>query len=85
MVDPRTLWTSLAQGWTSTSMIGWVIAGILILFVLKSLMDRAGLPTRPVAHVLEEAARLNAARAAPPRADHSPATANSKDFALVIQ
>jgi hypothetical protein len=50
-------------------MIGWVIAAILILFALKSLMNRAGRPTRPVAHVLEEAARLNAARAAPPRVD----------------
>jgi hypothetical protein len=50
-------------------MTGWVIAGILILFVLKSLMGRAGRPTRPVAHVLEEAARLNAVRAAPPRLD----------------
>ncbi len=69
MFDPRALWTSLAQSLTSTSMTGWVIAGILILFVLKSLMDRAGRPTRPVAHVLEEAARLNVARAAPPRLD----------------
>jgi hypothetical protein len=50
-------------------MTGWVIAGILILLVLKSLMGRAGRPTRPVAHVLEEAARLNVARAAPPRLD----------------
>jgi hypothetical protein len=42
-------------------------------------MGRTDLPTRSVAHVLEEAARLNAARAAPPRVDHSPAIANSKD------
>ena len=69
MFDARALWTSLAQSLTSASMTGWVIAGILILFVLKSLMGRAGRPTRPVAHVLEEAARLNAVRAAPPPLD----------------
>ena len=69
MFDPRALWTSLAQSLTSTSMMGWVIAAILILFALKSLTDRAGRPTRPVTDVLEEAARLNAARAAPPRVD----------------
>jgi hypothetical protein len=79
MFDPRALWTSLAQSLTSTSMTGWVIAGILILFALKSLMDRAGQPTPSVAHVLEAAARLNATRAAPPRVDHSPVVANSKD------
>jgi hypothetical protein len=69
MFDPRALWTSLAQDWTSVSMIGWIIAGILIVFTLKSLMDRSGQPTRPIAYILEEAARLNAARAAPPRLD----------------
>jgi hypothetical protein len=78
MFDPRALWTVLAQALTPAS-LGWVIAGILILFALKSLMDRAGQPTRSVAHVLEAAARLNATRAAPPRVDHSPAIANSKD------
>jgi hypothetical protein len=50
-------------------MIGWAIAGILILFALKTLLDRGGRPTRPVADVLDEAARLNAARAAPPRVE----------------
>jgi hypothetical protein len=79
MFDPHALWTSLAQSLTSTSMTGWVIAGILILFALKSLMDRAGQPPRSVAQVLEAAARLNATRAAPPRVDHSPAIANSED------
>jgi hypothetical protein len=79
MFDPGALWTTLAQSLTSTSMTLWVIAGILILFALKSLMDRTGLPTRSVAHVLEEAARLNAARAASPRVGHSPAIANSND------
>lgn len=69
MFDPGALWTSLAQSVTSISMIGWVIAGIPILFALRSLMDRAGRPTRPVADVLEEAARLNTARAAPPRVE----------------
>ncbi len=69
MFDPSALWTSFAQSFTSTSMIGWVIAGLLILFALRSLLDRAGQPTRPVADVLEEAARLNAARAAPPRVE----------------
>ena len=71
MFDPRALWTSLAQSVTSTSTTGWVIAGILSLVALKSLMDRAGEPTRSVAYVLEAAARLNATRAAPPRVDHS--------------
>jgi hypothetical protein len=78
MFDLGAPWTVLTQALTPAS-LGWVIAGIVILFALKSLMDRAGQPTRPVAHVLEEAARLNAARAAPPRVDHSPAIANSKD------
>jgi hypothetical protein len=78
MFDPRALWTVLAQALTPAS-LGWVLAGMVILFALKSLMDRAGQPTGSVAHLLEEAARLNAVRAAPPRVDHSPAIANSKD------
>ncbi len=69
MFDPGALWTSLPHNLTSTSMIGWAIAGILILFALKTLLDRGGRPTRPVADVLDEAARLNAARAAPPRVE----------------
>ena len=76
MLDPRQLWTSLAQSLTSTSLIGWVIAAILILLALKSLMARAGQVTRPVAQVLEEAARLNAARATSPRIDRSLAMPN---------
>jgi hypothetical protein len=68
MFDLRTLWTSLAQTLTPAT-LGWVIAGIVALFALKTLMDRAGQPTSSVEHVLEEAARVNAARAAPPRVD----------------
>jgi hypothetical protein len=68
MFDLRTLWTSLAPALTP-ALLGWVIAGIVALFVLKTLMDRAGQPTSSVEHVLEEAARLNTARAAPPRVD----------------
>jgi hypothetical protein len=73
MSDLPALWTSLAQALTPASTLGWVIAGMVILFALKSLMNRAGQPTRPVTQVLEEAARLNATRAAPPRIDRSPA------------
>ncbi len=79
MFDLRALWTPLAQALTPASTLGWVIAGMVILFALKRLMERAGQPTSSVEHVLEAAARLNATRAAPPRVDHSPAIANSKD------
>jgi hypothetical protein len=79
MFDLRTLWTSLAEALTPASTIGWVIAGMLIVFALKSLMNGAGQRTRPVAYVLEEAARLNAARAAPPRVDYSPAIPGIED------
>jgi hypothetical protein len=80
MFDLRALWTSLAQAFAPASTLGWVFAAMVILFALKSLVDRAGQPTGSVAHVLEAAARLNAARAAPPRVDHSPAIPNSEDW-----
>jgi hypothetical protein len=79
MFDLRALWTSLAQALTPASTLGWAIAGMVILFMLKRLVDRAGQPTRPVAYVLEEAARLNAARAAAPRVDHPPAIPTIED------
>ena len=79
MFDLRALWTSLALALTPASTLGWVIAGMVILFMLKRLVDRAGQPTRPVAYVLEEAARLNAARAAAPRVDHLPAIPTLED------
>jgi hypothetical protein len=79
MFDLTALSTSLAQALTPASTLGWVIAGMVILFALKRLMDRAGQPTGSIARVLEEAARLNAARAAPPSVHHSPVIANIED------
>jgi hypothetical protein len=78
MFDPRALWTSLAQSSTSTSMTGWVITGLAIVFALRRLMDRPVQPIGSAAHILEAAARLNASRAAPPASTmHQPA--NSRD------
>jgi hypothetical protein len=73
MLDLGALWTSLVEALTPASTLGWVIAGMVILLTLKSVMGRASQPTQSVAHALEEAARLNAVRAAAPRVDDSPA------------
>ena len=64
MLDVRATWTFLGAALTPVSTLGWVIAGMVILYGLKNLMDRSGQPTPVVAHVLE-APQLNAARSVP--------------------
>ena len=64
MFDVHATWTFLGATLTPVSTLGWVVASMVILYLLKSVMDRSGRPTPAVAQVLE-AARLNAARTAP--------------------
>jgi len=65
MFDVHATWTLFGAASTPVSTLGWVVAGMVIIYLLKSLMDRSGRPT-PAVVLLKEAARLNAARTAPP-------------------
>jgi hypothetical protein len=45
---------------------GWALAGMVMLYMLSNLIQRRNGSMRPVAHILAEAAQVNAARVAVP-------------------
>jgi hypothetical protein len=59
------LWPTFATNSTYAT-LGWALAGVVMLYALSILIERRNETTRSVAHVLEEAARTNAARVAAP-------------------
>ena len=60
------LWTAFAPG-PALPTLGWAIAGMVALYAVSVVIDRAARPAPTAAHALEEAAQVNAARAAAPR------------------
>ena len=60
-------WTVFALGPARPLTVGWALAGLVALYAVSVVLDRAARPARTVAHVLEEAAQVNAARVAAPR------------------
>lgn len=66
------LWTVVAPASAPASTLGWALAGMVAMYAAAALIDRTTRSPRLVAHVLEEAAQVNAARVAatparPPR------------------
>jgi hypothetical protein len=61
----RTLWPTFA-GDSTYATFGWALAGMVMLYTVSMLIERRNGSAQAVANVLEEAARVNAARVAPP-------------------
>ena len=60
-------WTAFAPGPARPLTLGWALAGMVALYAVSVVIDRAARPARAAAHVLEETAQVNAARVAAPR------------------
>jgi hypothetical protein len=63
------LWTAFAPGSAPASTLSWALTGMVAVYALAILIDRATRSPRVV--VLEEASRINAARVAAPGATAS--------------
>ena len=61
-------WTAFAPGSARPLTFGWALAGMVALYAVSIVMDRAARPARAPAHILEDAAQVNAARVAAPQA-----------------
>ena len=61
------VWTAVAPGAAAVSTLGWMLAGMFALYGVAMLIDRATRSPQSVAHGLEEATQVNAARMAAPR------------------
>jgi hypothetical protein len=59
-------WIALVPGAVSASVPVWLLAGIVALYVVLTLIQRAGQSTPSVAQVLQKAEQLNRARVAVP-------------------
>jgi hypothetical protein len=60
-------WTALDPASARPLTFGWALAGMVALYAMSIVIDRAARPARIAAHVSEEAAQLNAAREAAPQ------------------
>lgn len=60
-------WTAAFPGVTPAPAVGWTLAALVALYVVSTIVVRAGRSEQSVTSSLDEAARLNAARVAAPR------------------
>ena len=59
------LWPTFTDDSTYTT-FGWALAGMAVLYAVTILIERRNESSRTVASVVDEAARINALRVAPP-------------------
>jgi hypothetical protein len=64
------IWIAVMPG-SQAPAVGWAFAGMLALYAVSTVVLRSGRSERSVAHALDEAAQVNAARVAP-RRSHQP-------------
>lgn len=64
-------WSAFAPASVQPLTFGWALAGMVALFAMSIVIDRAARPARAAAHILEEPAQVNAGRVAAPRATSS--------------
>jgi hypothetical protein len=64
-------WTAFAPASARPLTFGWALAGMVALYAVSIVIDRAARPARAAAHILDHGAQVNAGRVAAPRGNSS--------------